>query len=222
MSFMVYINNKKLKLGSGMSSRNKRISLSFLALLSIFLFSGCATVNYKHPMVINKELKPGDPVNFAYVYFIRPKLYKSKGVADEAVRIEFQEKVLLELDEGSYTLLRIKPSKGELKVFNETKFINKIHPVEVWRAREYKFIEGKTYFIHIKQINEEFRGVFYDPEPISFEMAKTLAEKPHASGEARNAPIEKLKNISAPPASTVNNLSPALPEDIYKKERYLK
>ena len=127
------------------------MSLLFLTLLIISLFSGCATVNNKHPMVVSKELKAGDPVNFAYVYFIRPKLYKSKGVADEAVRIEFQENILLTLDEGSYTLLRIKPSKGELKVFNETSFINKIHPVEVWRAREYKFIEGKTYFIHIKQ-----------------------------------------------------------------------
>ena len=204
-----------------MPLRNRQISLLFLTLLIISLFSGCATVNNKHPMVVSKELKAGDPVNFAYVYFIRPKLYKSKGVADEAVRIEFQENVLLKLDEGSYTLLRIKPSKGELKVFNETSFINKIHPVEVWRAREYKFIEGKTYFIHIKQINEEFRGVFYDPEPVDFEMAKTLAKKPRASGEARNAPIEKLKDISAPPASAVNNLSPALPEDIYKKERYL-
>jgi hypothetical protein len=170
-------------------------------------------------MVISKEMKPGDPVDFAYAYFIRPKPYKSKGVADEAVRIEFQEKVLLELDEGSYALLRIKPSKGELKVYNKTKFINKIHPVEVWRAREYKFIEGKTYFIHIKRIDEEFRGVFYDPEPVDFEAAKTLAKKPRASGEARNAPIEKLKDISAPPASAANNLSPALPEDIYKKER---
>jgi phage anti-repressor protein len=200
----------------------KQVSLLFLPLLIILVLPGCASVNNKHPMVVSKKIKPGDPVNFAYAYFIRPKLYKSKGVADETVRIEFQEDVLLELDEGSYTLLRIKASKGELKVFNQTKFINIIHPVEVWRAREYKFIEGKTYFIHIKQINEEFRGVFYDPEPVDFEMAKSLAIKPRASGEARNAPIEKLKNIELPPTSAVDNLSPALPENIYKIERYVK
>ena len=205
-----------------MSLQNKQISLLFLTLLIIFLLSGCATVNTKHPMVISKEMKPGNPVDFAYAYFIRLKPYKSKGIADEPVRIEYQEKVLLELDEGTYTLLRIKPSKGELKVFNKTAFINNLHPVEVWRAREYKFIKGKTYFIYIKQINEEFRGIFYDPEPVNFEMAKTLAKEPRASGEARNSPIEKLKVISAPPASAVNKLSPALPEDIYKKESYLK
>jgi len=194
----------------------------FLTLLVISIFSGCATVNNKHPMVISKEMKSDEPVNFAYVYFIRPKLDKSKGIADEPVRIEFQENVLLELDEGSYALLRIKLSKGEVKVFNKTNFVNNIYPVEVWRAREYKFIEGKTYFIHIKQIDEEYRGVFYDPQPVDFATAKTLARQSRASGEARNASIEKLKDISEPPESAVNKLSPALPEDIYKREPYIK
>jgi len=205
-----------------MQLQNRQISLLFLTLLVISIFSGCATVNNKHPMVISKEMKSDEPVNFAYVYFIRPKLDKSKGIADEPVRIEFQENVLLELDEGSYALLRIKLSKGEVKVFNKTNFVNNIYPVEVWRAREYKFIEGKTYFIHIKQIDEEYRGVFYDPQPVDFATAKTLARQSRASGEARNASIEKLKDISEPPESAVNKLSPALPEDIYKREPYIK
>ena len=205
-----------------MQLQNRQISPLLSILLIIFIFSGCATVNKNHPMVVSNEIKPGEPANFAYAYFIRPKLDKSKGIADEPVRIEFQDNILLELDEGSYALLRIKPSKGGLKVFNKTKFINNIYPVEVWRAREYKFIEGKTYFIHIKQIDEEFRGVFYDPNPVDFETAKTLAEQARASGKARKSLIENLKDISEPPASAVNNLSPALPEDIYKKETYLK
>jgi len=205
-----------------MQLQNRQFSLLFSTLLIVSIFSGCATVNNKHPMVVSKEMKPNEPVSHAYVYFIRPKLYKSKGIADEPVRIEFQENVLLELDEGSYTLMRIIPSKGEVKVFNKTKFVNNIYPVEVWRAREYKFIEGKTYFIHIKQINEEYRGVFYDPQPVDLETAKILAKQPRASGEARNSPIEKLKDISEPPASAVNKLRPALPEDIYKRETYIK
>ncbi len=205
-----------------MSIKNRRVFLLFLSLLVMFALPGCSTVNDKHPMVVSQEIKPGDPEDFAYAYFIRPKPYKSKGVADDAVRITFRGELLLTIDEGSYTLLRIKPSKGQLKVFNKTKFINKTHPVEVWRAREYKFIAGKTYFIYIKRINEEFRGLFYDLEPVNLGKAKTLADKPHASGEARNAPIDELKDIQAPPASAVSGLSTALPENIYKKERYLK
>ena len=201
---------------------NRRATLLFFLLIIVSLTSGCATINNKHPMVVSKEMKAGDPENFAYAYFIRPKPYKAKGVADEPIRVEFKGDVLLTIDEGSYTLLRIKPSKGQLKVFNKTKFINREHPVEVWRAREYKFIEGKTYFIYLKRINEEFRGIFYEPEPVKYEKAKALADNTRASGEARNSPIEKLKNISEPPASAVNSLSPALPENIYKREIYLK
>ena len=205
-----------------MSIKNRRVSLLFLSLLILSVLPGCSTVNNKHPMVVSKEIKPGTPEDVSYVYFIRPKPYKPKGVADETIRIEFLGEILLTIDEGSYTLLRIKPSKGQLNVFNETKFINKTQPVEVSRTREYKFIAGKTYFIHLKRINEEFRGIFYDPKPVSLEKAKTLTQKPRASGEARNAPIEKLNNISEPPASAVSGLRPALPENVYKKERYLK
>jgi len=205
-----------------MLAQNRRLSLLFLASLIILMMLGCSTVNSKHPMVVSKEIKPGDSEVYSHVYFIRPKPYKPKGIADEPVRIEFQGEVLLTIDEGSYTLLRIKPSRGQLTVFNETKFINNEHPIEVWRAREYKFIAGKTYFIHLKRVNEEFRGIFYDPEPVNFEKAKNLAQKPRASGGARNAPIDKLKDIQAPPTSAISGLSPALPENIYKKERYLK
>ena len=214
--------DNKLKLESGMRIKNRQVYLLFLSLLIILVLPGCTTINNKHPMVVSKDIKAGEPENFSYVYFIRPKPYKPKGAADETIRIEFQKEVLLTIDEGSYTLLRIKPSKGQLKVFNETRFINKTHPIVVWRAREYKFIAGKTYFIYLKRINEEFRGIFYDPQPVNFEQAKILTQKPWASGEARNAPVDDLKNIQAPPTSAVSGLSPALPENIYKKERYLK
>lgn len=205
-----------------MRALNRWMPLLILLSLIIFLLPGCSTVNDKHPMVVNTEVKPGSPEDFSYVYFIRPKPYKPKGVADESIRVEFLGEVLLTIDEGSYTLLRIKPSKGLLKVSNETKFINNTRPVKVWRTREYKFIAGKTYFIYLKRINEEFRGIFYDPQPVDLKKAKALSQKPRASGEARNTPIKDLKNISEPPSSAVSGLNPALPENIYKKEQYLK
>jgi len=205
-----------------MRALNRWMPLLILLSLIIFLLPGCSTVNNKHSMVVNTEVKPGSPEDFSYVYFIRPKPYKPKGVADESIRVEFLGEVLLTIDEGSYTLLRIKPSKGLLKVSNETKFINNTRPVKVCRTREYKFIAGKTYFIYLKRINEEFRGIFYDPQPVDLKKAKALSQKPRASGEARNAPIKNLKNISEPPSSAVSGLNPALPENIYKKEQYLK
>jgi hypothetical protein len=193
---------------------------------ALLLLAGCASVNTQHPQVVTDAELAGKDVakvtEYANVYFIRPKMFKSKGVADKAVRIEFLGKPMLKMGEGSYTLLRIKPSKGQLKVFSQTKFTNEPVPIEVWRAREYKFIEGKTYFIHIRQVNEEFRGVFYDPEPVSLGQAKKLLENARASGAARSAPIDELAEVDEPPASATEGVSPALPENVYKHEKYLR
>jgi hypothetical protein len=154
--------------------------------------------------------------------------YKTKGAANAPVRIEFQGQPLLTQDEGNYTLLYLKPSKGLVKIFSKTAFTNRRLPVDVWRDREYKFIAGKTYFIYVHQLNEEFRGVFYEPEPVSLRVAKQLIEpgegrfgSTHASGAARSAPIDKLTEVDEPPASAIKGLPPALPENIYKQEKYL-
>lgn len=205
-----------------MYKQDKRLLLTF-AIALVLSVAGCATANKQHPMLVTKEFKPGEKAEaFASVYFIRPKPIKSKGIADKPIRIQYQGKLLLKIDEGSYTLLRIKPSSGEIKVFNETKFTNKLEPITVWRARNYTFIEGKTYFIYLKRTNEEFRGIFYDPQPVNLQQAKKLIDTTWAWGEARNAPIDKLTQVSEPPASAVQGQTPALPENVYKREPYFK
>lgn len=210
-----------------MSTQNRKVSLLFFHLtlllaLVMLTISGCSTVNEQHPLIVTKDIKPDDIKDFAIVYFIRPKPFKSKGAADNSIRVEFQGNVLLSIDEGSYTLLHIKPSKNKLTVFSETLFTNISIPIEVWRAREYKFIAGKTYFIHLKRMDEEYRGIFYDIEPVNLDKAKILIDTTIASGAARNAPIDELTNVQEPPASAIKGLSPALPENIYKRETYLK
>ena len=200
-------------------------SLALIA--SALLLSACASINEKHPQLMMGEIKAAQKSQVASVYFIRPKPYKSKGVSDDSVLISFQNKTLLSQAEGNYSLLHIKPSKGTLKVHSKTMFTDNSAPVEVWRAREYKFIADKTYFIYVRQINEEFRGVFYEPQPVSLREAKQLIETGKgftgsvlATGAARNAPIDKITEVNVPPASAIKGLSPALPEDIYKQEKY--
>lgn len=203
----------------------KEVFHKFLYLLLLIvptLLAGCASINSQHPMLVTQEIKEGETANYASVYFIRPKPFKPKGVSDKPITIEYQDKMLLTIDEGSYTLLRIKPGEGMIKVNSETRFTNKLEPIKVWRARHYKFIEGKTYFIYLKRVNEEFRGIFYEPQPVKFDKAKTLIEKAFASGEARSYPIGELVNISEPPDSAFDKQPPALPENIYKPEPYLK
>lgn len=205
-----------------MHIHNRQVSLFIFLLFVLLVFSGCASVNKQHPLLVTQDIKEGDSTSYASVYFIRPRPYKSKGVADKTITVDYQDKTILTIDEGSYTLLRIKPSSGQIKVHSETKFINKLEPIKVWRARKYKFIEGKTYFIHLKRVDEEFRGIFYEPQPIKFEEAKVLADDTVASGDARSRPIDELVDISEAPESAFDKQPPALPENIYKQEHYMK
>lgn len=210
-----------------MSSKNQWFKTGVL-MVGLVLLTACATVNKQHPQLMAGEMTAEQKAQAAIVYFIRPKPYKSKGESDGPVRIEFQKEVLLTQGEGNYSLLYIKPSKGQLVVHSKTLFTNQKLSVDVWRAREYKFIAGKTYFIYVRQIDEEFRGVFYEPEPISLREAKELIVTGNgrsgntlATGAARSAPIDKLTEVDVPPASAIKGLAPALPEDIYKQEKYL-
>ncbi|HHI93096.1 MAG TPA: hypothetical protein ENK04_06205 [Gammaproteobacteria bacterium] len=206
-------------------SNNSRWIGACVAMLSTVLLAACTTVNSKHPEVVTGKITEEAKAQLAAVYFIRPKAYKSKDMADRPVRIEFQGKTLLTQDEGTYTLLYIKPSKGVLKVYSKTLFAGQDSAVDVWRSRVYKFIAGKTYFIYVRQIDEEFRGVFYEPQPVSLNEAKQLIVpglgrfgNTHASGAARSAPIDELTEVDMPPASAVKDLTPALPESLYKQE----
>lgn len=211
-----------------MRSSSQWINNGVMVIGIAFILAACSTVNTKHPQLMSGDITAEQKAQLATVYFIRPTAYKSKGVANDEVRIEFQGQTLLTQEEGNYTLLYIKPSKGTLKIHSRTKFINDKLPVSVWRARDYKFIAGKTYFIYVHQINEEFRGVFYEPEPVSLREAKELIEpgegrfgSTRPSGAARSAPIDKLTEVNEPPTSAVKALDPALPENIYKQEKYL-
>lgn len=208
-----------------MMAREKKWCTGLLLLAVLVITTGCATVNTQHPQILtDAALEETPDAKYATVYFIRPWLFKSKGVADKPVRVEYQGKLLLKIDEGSYALMRIKPSKGDVKTFSLTRFINDPEPIEVWRVRRYKFIAGKTYLIQLHRIDEEFRGVFYEPEPITLKQAKTLLERERIrpSGAARRAPIDELTDITPPPTSAAQPLPPALPEQIYKQEEYLR
>jgi len=191
--------------------------MAILGLAALLLASGCATVNTRHP-ALAEEAGP----KVASVYFIRPQPLFSDDFADAPVTIEFQGKKLLKLSERTYTLVYLKPSRGELKIYNNTYFTNRPSSQRVWKEREYRFVAGRTYFIHVKQLNEEFRGIFYEPELVGLEEAKKLARHLYRIGPAANAhPIAKLTAVAAPPQSATRKEEPTLPENLYKPGSYM-
>lgn len=155
----------------------------------------------------------------AKVYFIRTMPVKFKGIADSRINVDINGELLMKIDEGAYTMLRIKPAKASITTHSRTLFTTKYEPIKVSRTREYNFLAGKTYFINLERVNEEFRGIFYDPAPVTLEMAKNLTKQLRAVGNARNEPIDKIQKVADIPAP--GQLDPALPENLYPGKPYL-
>jgi hypothetical protein len=196
------------------------MKFNFLSLLSLFigttlLLSGCGTTLYsEHPAL---QIESG--TDTANVYFIRPRPVKYKGVADKPIIVDYAGKPLLKIAEGTYTLVNLPPGKGEIATHSQTLFTNQPLPIDVSRSRMYTFLGGRTYFIHLKRVDEEFRGITYDPEPVDLATAKVLSEKLHKRGAAKQKPIADIEEV--PPIPKASPLEPVYPEKVYPGAPYL-
>jgi hypothetical protein len=171
-----------------MTRRLTHLSGYLLCVWLLAALAGCeTTINKAHPMIVTQP-----DVAAANVYFIRPMTYRERGIADNPVEVEFNGTELLKLGKGEYTLLRVRPEKVLLKTHNRTAFTNKNEYVEMTRELRLELAPGKTYFIHIRQGNEEFRGVYYVPVVVDLKAAKELILDARATDAARSAPIDEL------------------------------
>jgi len=183
--------------------------------LGLFL-SGCGTTIYKqHPSLQDIT----DDTGTANVYFIRLQPVKTKRLADKPITVDFKNKKLLKISEGNYTLLKIRPNEGNITTHSITKFTTHNNPISVSRTRLYTFLAGRTYFIYLNQLNEEFRGVYYDPAPVSLYEAKVLVKYIKPRGLARSARIEDIDSV--PDIPHQGELDPILPEKLYPQSPYL-
>jgi len=167
-----------------------RRGITFLAIISALIaISSCGStsINTKHILVETDEKIPA-----ATVYFIRPFTYRERGIADNPVKIELNRKELIALGKGEYTLIRIKPIDATITTKNFSMFTNKLLPIEMKRSANLTFDAGQTYFIHIRQVNEEFRGVYYLPELIGLKTAKRMSAELKSIGVSSGATIEEL------------------------------
>jgi hypothetical protein len=196
------------------------MKLNFFSLFSLFigialLLSGCGTTLYRGNPALQAE-SDADTVN---VYFIRPRPVKYKGVADKPIIVDYAGKRLIRIAEGTYTLVKLQPGKGEITTHSKTLFTNQRQPIEVSRSRMYTFLGSRTYFIHLKRVNEEFRGITYDPQPVNLATAKVLSEKLRKWGAARQKPIADIEEV--PPTPNASPLEPVYPEKVYPGSPYL-
>ena len=192
------------------------LSLLFVTSVVVSVLTACASAKVHDNSFLAPEAKDQ---HLAKVYILRAKPVKFKGVADSRIVVDINGAPLVSIDEGAYTLVKIKPAKAKITTHSKTKFTTQFKPINVTRTREYNFIAGKTYFINLDRVNEEFRGIFYDPAPVTLEQARKIAEPLRPVGQARSEQIKDIKKVATAPRA--GSLKPALPEELYPGKPYL-
>jgi len=174
------------------------------ALLLLGLLSACSTTN----IMRSNPLYIGDPAqDHATVYFLRPPLVRTRGIADTDLKVELDEIPLLQLSRDEYAMVYIKPSETDVILRNLTFLTGKPNPVEVWRARHMIFEAGKTYYVQAHFQQEEFRGIYYVPKMIDEATAKEEAKRMTPAG-----PLAKKFPLYVPPPMEIK------PTDVLKEE----
>ena len=159
--------------------------------ISTIFFSACTTSVI---MPNNPQFAKASSNNFAMVYVMRPTLQRTRGIADNDLTVEFGEKQLVTLlSAGEYVAFKVQPGPLDIITRNETYLTGHPDPKLVWRARNFTFDSGKTYFIEAKFTQEEFRGIYFIPEEVDFKTAKSYQKRLKAAGDIAKAhPISKL------------------------------
>ena len=155
-------------------------SPGIVAALLCLLLGGCWTkINDTHPLLQSDARRP-----YATVYFLRPRTERFMGMADNRVTVLLDQQPLLELVKGEYTLVRIFPGQAWVAIENQTTY-GPAHRIKTeTRSRSFTFVAGQTYYIAIKPIDGEFRGVHFLPQALTLAEAQSLKPRMRAVGAA--------------------------------------
>ena len=128
----------------------------------------------------------------AKVYIIRPRTERYLGMADNSIAVELDRRPLMRLAKGEYTLLRLHPGSAWLGLRSMTTWGPGHKIKEMSTVKEFTFEPGETYYIAIRPIDGEFRGVKYEAALVDRERAVQLSRYLNAFGQARGDPIRAL------------------------------
>lgn len=140
-----------------------------------------------HPLI---QLNPNGPA--ATVYLLRPYPERAMGFPDNDLKVELNKETLLKLTKGQYTMVRLIPRDYTLTLKNLTEAGAFWAVKEMSRNYRFNFNAGETYFIVIKPLDGEFRGVHFTAESVDAFAAKQIAQQLSAVGAASATPIPSL------------------------------
>lgn len=142
------------------------------ALLLLMTLTACTTSVIK---TSNPQFAGANATDFATIYLMRPTPLRTRGVADNDIKVEFGENQLVaELSAGEYAAFKVTPGNMDIIIRSTAYLTSNPLPEKVWRARNFDFTSGKTYYILTKFIQEEFRGMYFVPVEISKKEAQDM------------------------------------------------
>ncbi|MFQ5469689.1 MAG: DUF2846 domain-containing protein [Gammaproteobacteria bacterium] len=162
----------------------------FILLAVTIALAGCAgtAVDTSHPLIKDATAGP-----LAHIYFIRPQTERFLGMADNKLAVELDQQHILDIVKGEYALIDIEPGDIWVTTRSSTSWGPRQAVKKMSKSRRFNFEGGNTYFIVIKPVDGEFRGVYYMPESVSLSEAKQVVRGLRATGEAKNTPIKALE-----------------------------
>ena len=183
------------------------------------LLSSCGTTTVVSP---HTSLAPTSDSNIAKVYFLRPDIGYT-GVMRLAFTLSLDDKELLTLATGEYTLAYLKPVSGILTVESWTApqpSVGKGTMAKVRESRQFSFEAGKTYYlafgprIHLPASpvqQQQWGGTSFAPVLITDAEARGTAGRTRPAGSAMQDPIPQVPAdsihrgdlASPPPGRTV-------------------
>lgn len=128
----------------------------------------------------------------ARVYFLRPETERRMGFPDNPVRLTLNDEFLLSLGRGEYTVMSLVPREYTLAVSNETEAGPHWAVKTLTRNYNFEFQGGATYFVVLRAVDGEFRGVYFVAETVDVADAQRMAAQLRPVSVSGDQQIERI------------------------------
>ena len=146
---------------------NKWLPIAGLLLL-VSAVSGCSLTK------IDRSFPLFEKDTGATLYWIRPNTERPMGIADNAVLVEMNNERLMKLGKGEYTKVQVVPRDYTITLRNQTEVGPHWHIKKVKKSSKWEFEPGETYYLAVKAVDGEFRGVKFQVELLSEYDARAM------------------------------------------------
>ncbi len=165
----------------------RRNLVCFFPIVTLAL-SGCSTSKIfdSHPLLAESG------GGAAKVYFIRSQTERRMGISDNALIVDFNGEQAVSLEKGEYVALSLVPRDYIITLKNRTEAGPRWDVKWMSKKYQFDFDVDKTYYIEVKSIDGEFRGIFFVANDLARYEAEQLAQLQNlraAGALARQSPL---------------------------------